>query len=82
MPQYLMILHDSTTALASMSPDEMQRVIARYKGWSDKLGTVEAGKWADIVAVPGNPLEDVTRLGNVQYVMKDGVSYAPGERAL
>ncbi len=42
MPQYIMILHDDVAALAAMSPDEMQRVIARYKDWSDKMGA--AGK--------------------------------------
>lgn len=69
-----------------MTPEQALRsatvVGAELLGWSDKLGTVEPGKWADIVAVPGNPLEDVTRLENVQFVMKDGVSYATGERAL
>src|ERR1039457_1440154 len=30
-------------------------------GWSDKIGTIEAGKWADMIAVDGDPLADVTR---------------------
>jgi imidazolonepropionase-like amidohydrolase len=34
-------------------------------GWSDKIGTVEAGKWADVVAVSGDPLKDVTELERV-----------------
>jgi len=42
-------------------------------GWSDKMGTVEAGKWADIVAVSGDPLKDVTELERVGFVMKGGV---------
>ena len=42
-------------------------------GWSDKIGTVEAGKWADIVAVSGDPLKDVTELERVGFVMKGGV---------
>ena len=41
----------------------------------DKLGTLEAGKFADIVAVKGNPLEDITTLENVQFVMKGGKIY-------
>jgi len=42
-------------------------------GWSDKLGTVESGKWADIVAVSGDPLKDITELQRVTFVMKAGV---------
>jgi len=41
-------------------------------GWSDKVGTIEPGKWADIVAVDGNPLADVTTLERVKFVMKGG----------
>ena len=41
-------------------------------GWSDKIGTIEAGKWADIVAVDGDPLADVTTLERVKFVMKGG----------
>jgi imidazolonepropionase-like amidohydrolase len=41
-------------------------------GWSDRLGTLEAGKFADIVAVDGDPLADVSVLENVRFVMKGG----------
>jgi len=41
-------------------------------GWSDKVGTLEAGKWADIIAVDGDPLQDVTVLQHVKFVMKGG----------
>jgi imidazolonepropionase-like amidohydrolase len=41
-------------------------------GWSDKVGTIESGKWADIVAVDGDPLADVTTLERVKFVMKGG----------
>jgi imidazolonepropionase-like amidohydrolase len=41
-------------------------------GWSDKIGTIEAGKWADVVAVDGDPLADVTTLERVKFVMKGG----------
>ncbi|HEX7895502.1 MAG TPA: amidohydrolase family protein, partial [Terriglobales bacterium] len=41
-------------------------------GWSDKVGTIEAGKWADIIAVDGDPLRDVTTLQHVKFVMKGG----------
>ncbi|HVO81295.1 MAG TPA: amidohydrolase family protein [Terriglobales bacterium] len=41
-------------------------------GWSDKIGTIEAGKWADIIAVDGDPLQDITTLQHVKFVMKGG----------
>jgi imidazolonepropionase-like amidohydrolase len=42
---------------------------------SDRIGTIEAGKFADIVAVPGNPLSDITAMERVTFVMKDGNVY-------
>lgn len=39
------------------------------------IGTLEAAKYADIIAVSGNPLSDVTTLEHVRFVMKDGVVY-------
>jgi imidazolonepropionase-like amidohydrolase len=42
-------------------------------GWSDKIGGIEPGKWADIIAVDGDPLQDVTKLEHVKFVMKGGV---------
>ena len=40
--------------------------------WDDKLGSIEANKLADIIAVSGNPLEDISALENPVFVMKDG----------
>src|SRR5499427_8538615 len=37
-------------------------------GWSSKVGTIESGKWADIIAVDGDPLQDVTTLERVKFV--------------
>jgi imidazolonepropionase-like amidohydrolase len=41
----------------------------------DQLGSVEGGKLADLVAVNGNPLQDIKTMRNVTFVMKDGVVY-------
>jgi imidazolonepropionase-like amidohydrolase len=41
-------------------------------GWKDKIGALEAGKWADIIAVDGDPLHDITVLQRVKFVMKGG----------
>jgi imidazolonepropionase-like amidohydrolase len=48
---------------------------ADLMGWSDRVGSLDAGKWADAVAVKGNPLEDITVLQHPVFVMKSGVVY-------
>jgi imidazolonepropionase-like amidohydrolase len=48
---------------------------ATAMGWDDRLGTLEAGKLADIVAVPGDPVADISVMSRVAFVMKDGVAY-------
>lgn len=53
-------IHSATTSAAELL------------GWTDKMGTVEAGKWADLVAVSGDPLKDITELQRVKFVMKSG----------
>ena len=45
---------------------------AELIGWKDSVGAVEAGKFADIIAVAGDPLDDVTVLENIAFVMKGG----------
>jgi imidazolonepropionase-like amidohydrolase len=53
-------LHTATTVNAAMM------------GWQDRVGTIEKGKYADIIAVSGNPLDDIRELERVKFVMKGG----------
>ena len=48
---------------------------AELLGWSKKIGSIEKGKYADVIAVVGNPLDNITLLENVSFVMKGGVVY-------
>jgi imidazolonepropionase-like amidohydrolase len=45
---------------------------AELLGWQDRVGAVEPGKFADLVAVPGDPIADIGELQRVGFVMKDG----------
>jgi imidazolonepropionase-like amidohydrolase len=45
---------------------------AEMLGWQDKIGTIEPGKLADLVAVTGDPVTDITELERVRFVMKNG----------
>lgn len=48
---------------------------AELMGWSDRIGAIRPGLFADMVAVKGDPLTDIRLLQHVQFVMKDGVVY-------
>jgi len=48
---------------------------ADLMNWTEKTGSLDPGKWADIIAVDGNPLVDVKLLQDVKFVMKSGVVY-------
>jgi imidazolonepropionase-like amidohydrolase len=64
-------LHD-----AGMPSREILRAVttnaAQMLGWQDRIGAVEPGKFADLVAVAGDPLSDITELERVRFVMKNG----------
>lgn len=45
---------------------------AELLGWQDRVGSVEAGKFADLIAVAGDPLKEITELKRVKFVMKGG----------
>jgi imidazolonepropionase-like amidohydrolase len=51
------------------------RIAAEAMGWSDRVGTLQPGRYADLVAVAGDPLADITELERVQFVMQGGRVY-------
>jgi len=56
-------------------------VAANYMGWGDRIGSIRPGYYADIVAVSGEPLSDITVLENVDSVVKGGLVFkAPADR--
>ena len=48
---------------------------AKLLGWDGQIGELKAGYFADVIAVPGNPLEDISVTKKVRFVMKGGVVY-------
>jgi len=62
-----------------MSPVEALRADlingAKLLDWDGQIGQLKAGYFADVIAVPGNPLEDIGGLKNVEFVMKGGTVY-------
>jgi imidazolonepropionase-like amidohydrolase len=48
---------------------------AKLLGWDGQIGVLESGYLADIIAVAGDPLRDISALENVSFVMKGGVIY-------
>lgn len=63
-------------AESGMTPVEIIRAAtvnaAELLGWHDRIGTIEANKYADLIAVTGNPVQDITELERVRFVMKGG----------
>ena len=49
------------------------RIAAEAIGWTDRVGTLQPGRYADLIAVAKDPLADITELERVQFVMKGGV---------
>jgi imidazolonepropionase-like amidohydrolase len=71
--EFSVLVHDGMTPAVAIQSATLQA--AKLMKMDDKVGTVEPGKLADIVAVPGNPLDQISLMEKVDFVMKDGVVY-------
>ena len=54
---------------------------AKLMGWEDRVGTLAAGRFADVIAVPGDPTKDISAMTRVRFVMKGGVVYVDAASA-
>jgi imidazolonepropionase-like amidohydrolase len=68
--QFALMIRNGMTPLAAIQAATIHA--ARVLNWSDDTGSIEAGKFADLIAVEGNPLTDITLLERIRFVMKDG----------
>jgi imidazolonepropionase-like amidohydrolase len=57
-------------------------VAARYMGWSAEGGSIEVGKFGDVIAVKGDPLADSALWQNVEVVVKGGMLFKRGAAAI
>ena len=71
--EFVLMVKYGMSPLAVLQADLLNG--AKLLGWEEQIGALEAGYFADVVAVPGDPLQDVSSLQNVQFVMKGGVVY-------
>jgi len=61
------------TPLAALQADLLNG--AKLLGWDEQIGVLKAGYFADVIAVQGDPLKDISVLQNVKFVMKAGAVY-------
>jgi imidazolonepropionase-like amidohydrolase len=71
--EFVLMVKYGMSPLAVMQADLLNG--AKLLGWDGQIGALEAGYLADVVAVSGDPLQDIGVLGNVSFVMKGGVVY-------
>ncbi|MCE5206930.1 MAG: amidohydrolase family protein [Chloroflexi bacterium] len=77
------VLHKEMEFMTRMGMSNMQAIVAATKhgseviGRGDQFGTVETGKFADLVMVDRNPLDDISVMGEVSWVMKEGYVVPP-----
>jgi imidazolonepropionase-like amidohydrolase len=75
--EFVLMVKYGMTPLAALQAGTLNG--ARLLGWEGQIGALKAGYLADVIAVPGNPLEDIGVLQKVAFVMKGGVVYRAAE---
>jgi imidazolonepropionase-like amidohydrolase len=71
--EFVLMVKYGMTPLAALQADMING--AKLLGWQGRIGALKPGYLADIIAVPGNPLQDISVLQKVAFVMKGGVIY-------
>jgi imidazolonepropionase-like amidohydrolase len=71
--EFVLMVKYGMSPLAVLQADLLNG--AKLLGWDGQIGALQAGYLADVVAVPGDPLQDISALQNVSFVMKGGVVY-------
>jgi imidazolonepropionase-like amidohydrolase len=71
--EFVLMVKYGMTPLASIQAGTLNG--ARLLGWQGQIGALKPGYFADVIAVPGNPLQDVSVLQQVTFVMKNGAVY-------
>ncbi len=71
--EFVLMVKNGMTPLAVLQADLVNG--AKLLEWDGQIGVLEAGYLADIIAVSGDPLEDIGAVQNVSFVMKGGVIY-------
>lgn len=71
--EFLLMVQYGMRPLAAIQAGTIEA--ARLLGWQDRIGVLKSGYFADVVAVPGNPLDDISALQRVAFVMKGGKVY-------
>ena len=71
--EFVLMVRYGMTPLAALQADMLNG--AKLLGWQGQIGVLKPGYLADIIAVPGNPLQDIGVLQQVKFVMKGGAVY-------
>ena len=71
--EFVLMVQAGMKPLAALQADLLNG--AKLLGWDGQIGALKPGYFADVIAVPGDPLKDVSVLQNVKFVMKNGVVY-------